>query len=101
MEAVEKENMAPLRSSQVGAKPLSAVVAVVAPCVLAGCGNGSGSNQQSFTLGWLLLSLLVLFMLVLFVGLIRYLKAGRKKDEPEQRPLDYEYKADKDEDDEL
>jgi len=77
-----------------------AVGAVLSPVV--GCAsNEAEGGQQSFVVGWLLLALLVLFMLVLFGGLLRYLKAGKKREEPTERSLDYEYKASEEDEEEL
>jgi hypothetical protein len=50
--------------------------------MLAACGGAEPRQGQSFTFGWILLGVLGLFLLLLFVGLIRYVKAGHKKPDP-------------------
>jgi len=99
--------MAGERSNHVASDFVSAAVAAGngsvlawAAALLSGCSGESGGKQQSFAAGWLLLSVLVLFMLILFGGLIRYLKAGKKQAEKTGRPLDYEYTNTEDEDEE-
>lgn len=80
----------------------SALAAGAGLSLLVGCASKEAEGgQQSFVVGWLLLALLVLFMLVLFGGLLRYLKAGKKREEPAERSLDYEYKASEEDEEEL
>lgn len=64
------------------------------------CGCASAEGEQQFVAGWMLLSLLVVFMLILFVGLLRYLKAGAKGAQRTEQPLDYQYHASDDEEEE-
>jgi hypothetical protein len=54
-------------------------ILLLAATPLAGCA-GEG---QTFVVGWVFLGLLIAFMLVLFGGLIRYIRQGRK---PQRTP---------------
>ncbi len=47
--------------------------------LVAGCGGAEPRDGETFTLGWILLFLLVIFLLFLFVAVIRYVVGGRKK----------------------
>lgn len=55
---------------------------------LGGCGGTEPDRGQTFVFGWVLLGFLVLFMLLLFFGLVRYVRTGDRPDQ--DRPITHE-----------
>ena len=65
---------------------------------LPSCG---GNGEPSFVLGWVMLGAFVLFMLILLVGIVRYIRGGRTAPppKPQAQDLDFVYQEEDDEED--
>jgi hypothetical protein len=74
------------------------IILALAGTILAGCGANEG-GEQTFYFGWTVLGLIILGILVLFVGLVRYIRQGARKGPAAPQSADYEYHAPADDDD--
>lgn len=74
---------------------IGTALAVVTSCV------SDADSEPTFVVGWVVLGIICVCMLILFVGVIRYIMAGRRpKESTPQQPaqLDYEYREEEEED---